>query len=91
VLTTGTASVSAAGSELGVFGTTYGTRQDGSVLSVPITVAAGGATSSVTTVITTADGALSLSSGSYHGLPTLRVTVGSSSQRFVLAASGFPS
>ncbi|MFI7585899.1 heparinase II/III family protein [Spongisporangium articulatum] len=91
-ITTGDASVSPAGSTLGVFGTTYGKKADGTVVTVPLVAKAGGATSSVTTVIAPTDAPLSTQTGtSANGRPTLKVIAGADSQRFVLALTTFPS
>ena len=91
MLTTGSASVQAAGSVLGVFGTTYGTRRDGSVVTVPIAVKAGGATSSVSTVITPVDEPLTLVPSLREGHVALTVRVGTASQTVLTAADGFSS
>lgn len=89
VLSTGTASTQPAGPVLAVFGTSYGRRADGSVVSVPIAAPAGGATSHVTTVIAPSAQPLGLTWAPSADRTALTVTVGSSSQTFLTAMDGF--
>lgn len=89
MLTTGPATVQSAGAVLGVFGTTYGRRADGTVVTVPIPVPAGGATSTATTVITPVAEPLTLTPSARDGRTALTVTVGTASQTVLTAADGF--
>ncbi len=85
MLMTGWANVTTAGPVLGQFGTTYGKQTPGSVVQVPIWVAAGTSQQAIT-VIAPGDRSLSYIRGiAADGRPNLKVTAGAHSQGVVLA------
>lgn len=85
MLTSGTASVAAAGPVLGQFGTIYGEQHPGTVMSLPITISVGQIQETLT-LVAAGDRPLGFErTTAADGRPSLKVTAGSARQSFVLA------
>jgi hypothetical protein len=85
LLTSGAAQVKPAGPVLGQFGTSYGVRKPGTVISLPIKVLPGGTQQSLT-ALAPGDRPLTLTSRpTVDGRTALTVTAGTDRQAFVLA------